>query len=251
MPVVEAFEARSLDKRYGAVHALRGLSMTAASGEILGVVGDNGAGKSTLVRILAGVEAPDSGELVLGGNIVEEFSPQAARDRGVGTVFQDLALCLSVSISDNLFMGSEMVRARRIGGLSLLNRKAMRAETRRVVSDLGVDIDPNVSAAALSGGQRQVIAVARMLLGDRKVALMDEPTAALSVRNRGLVDRTIRRLADSGVCVVVVGHNLPELMELVDRVVVLRLGEVVWTGSPSDVSPNDLLRYMTMGGLEE
>lgn len=240
-----AFSVENLQKRYGEIEALRGVTLNGYYGEVIGLVGDNGAGKSTFCKILSGAEPPSGGKVTIGGQAITSFNPRIASRAGVGTVYQNIPLALHVSIADNLFMGSEIVKRPRILGVHRMDRKTMEAKASDALEAVGVHVDPRRPARALSGGQRQAVAVARMILFERSVVFMDEPTAALSADNRARVDRAIRGLVDRGAAVLVVGHNLPEVLEVADRVVVFRLGRVVGDLTAANASVQQLLELMS------
>jgi simple sugar transport system ATP-binding protein len=221
-------EARDLVKRYGSVEALRGASFSAHAGEVVALIGDNGAGKSTLVKCLSGVERPDSGEILLDGKVVTLDSPTAARAHGIETVYQDLAVAPDLDPAANLFLGRELRRSGLLGRLGMLDKVAMRRRAVAEFARLGVQLQSvEVPIGALSGGQRQSVAVARSVVWASKVVFMDEPTAALGVVQRERVLDVIKRVRDTGVSVVLISHNMPEVLAVADRIEVLRLGRRV------------------------
>jgi len=221
-------EARDLVKRYGSVEALRGASFSAHAGEVVALIGDNGAGKSTLVKCLSGVERPDSGEILLDGKVVTLGSPTAARAHGIETVYQDLAVAPDLDPAANLFLGRELRRSGLLGRLGMLDKVAMRRRAVEEFARLGVQLQSvEVPIGALSGGQRQSVAVARSVVWASKVVFMDEPTAALGVVQRERVLDVIKRVRDTGVSVVLISHNMPEVLAVADRIEVLRLGRRV------------------------
>jgi simple sugar transport system ATP-binding protein len=236
-------EARGLVKRYGNVQALDGASFTAFPGEVVALIGDNGAGKSTLVKVLSGVIRPDGGEILVSGKPVHMSSPTDARKYGIETVYQDLALAPDLDAAANLHLGRELYL---IPALKVLNRKEMRRQAVTAFAALGIQL-PDVSApvGTLSGGQRQSIAVARAVAFASKVIFMDEPTAALGVVQRERVLDTIRRARDQGVSVVLISHNMPEVLAVADRVEVLRLGRRVARYRASETSIEELVGAMT------
>jgi simple sugar transport system ATP-binding protein len=221
--------ARGLTKSYGTIQALDGVDLEIRKGQILAIVGDNGAGKSTLVRILTGVTKPDSGSIMMRGRNVVFESPFDARQIGIEAVFQDLALCPNRDVVDNLFLGREVLKPGIRGRLGLLDRRKMTARTVEQLTNLEVRIPQitGVPMGRLSGGQRQSVAVARSAFWASSVLFMDEPTAALGVREARAVLGLARRVADDGVAVVLISHVLPHVTELADRVVVLRHGRKV------------------------
>jgi simple sugar transport system ATP-binding protein len=241
--------ANGLNKRYGYVHALRGADFSAGAGEVVALIGDNGAGKSTLVKVLSGAVRPDGGEILLAGRPVHFDSPLDAQRMGVETVYQDLALAPDLDAAANLHLGREVFHGGLLRPLKVLDRGAMRRFARAAFADLGVDLrDIAVPVAALSGGQRQSVAVARAVAYASKVIFMDEPTAALGVVQRGRVLDTIRRVRDRGVSVVLISHNMPEVLAVADRVEVLRLGRRVARLTAANTSVDELVSAMT-GGL--
>jgi simple sugar transport system ATP-binding protein len=219
----------NLGKSYGTITAVEGVDIDIRKGEILAIIGDNGAGKSTLVRILTGVTKPDSGSIEVSGRQVVFNGPQTARLMGIEAVFQDLALCPNRDVVDNLFLGREMLKPGIRGRFGVLDRRKMTARTVQQLKDLNVRIPhiTGVPMARLSGGQRQSVAVARSAFWASSVLFMDEPTAALGVKEAGAVLRLARRVAEEGVAVVLISHMLPHVTELADRVIVLRHGRKV------------------------
>jgi simple sugar transport system ATP-binding protein len=244
-------EARGIVKSFGRVRALRGADFTVNTGEVVALIGDNGAGKSTLIKTLSGVLEPDGGEIRFEGHTVAIPTPHAARALGIETVYQDLALAPDLESSGNLFLGREALRPGVLGKLGFLDKREMRRRTREAFKTLGVGVqDPTAAVATLSGGQRQGVAVARAVTWAGKVVIMDEPTAALGVvQTRNVLD-LIRRVRDTGLAVVLISHNMPEVMEVSDRVEVLRLGERVARFKTADVSMEDLVGAMT-GALKQ
>ncbi len=224
-----AMRGRGLGKTYGSITALSGVDIDIRAGEITAIVGDNGAGKSTLVKILTGVTRPDTGSLEVNGRAVHFDSPRAAREIGIEAVFQDLALCPNRDVVANLYLGREILKPGLGRLFGLLDRRQMTARTARQLKDLDVRIPAitGVPMGRMSGGQRQSVAVARSAFWASSVLFMDEPTAALGVREAGAVLRLARRVADSGVAVVLISHMMPHVVELADRVVVLRHGTKV------------------------
>jgi simple sugar transport system ATP-binding protein len=239
-------EARDIVKSFGRVQALRGASFTVYPQEVVALVGDNGAGKSTLVKTLVGVHPPDRGEIMFGGKPVEIQTPHDARDLGIETVFQDLALAAEIDPAANMFLGREVLRPGLLGRLGFLDNAAMRRRSEEAFRNLGVRIqDTSAPVANMSGGQRQGIAICRAVTWASKVVFMDEPTAALGVvQTRNVLDQ-IRRVRDHGLSVVLISHNMPEVFEVADRIEVLRLGKRVARMRPSEVSMEDIVAAMT------
>jgi simple sugar transport system ATP-binding protein len=239
-------EARGLVKSFGRVHALRGADFTVNRGEVVALIGDNGAGKSTLVKTLSGVHAPDAGEILFEGSPVSLPTPEAARALGIETVYQDLALAPDLESSANLFLGREVLRPGLLGKLGLLDNVAMRKQTESAFGDLGVGVqDVTAPVATFSGGQRQGVAVARAVTWASKVVFMDEPTAALGVVQTRRVLDLIMRVRERGLSVVLISHNMPEVMEVADRVEVLRLGQRVAAFKRGEATMEDLVGAMT------
>jgi simple sugar transport system ATP-binding protein len=236
-------EARGLVKHYGHVLALDSASFTAYPGEVVALIGDNGAGKSTLVKTLSGAIRPDSGEIRVEGKAVQLTSPLDARHYGIETVYQDLALAPDLDAAANLHLGRELYRFKPLG---VLNKTEMRRRAVAAFADLGVEL-PDVSApvVTLSGGQRQSVAVARAVAYASKIIFMDEPTAALGVVQRERVLDNIRRVRDRGISVVLISHNMPEVLAVSDRVEVLRMGHRVARFRTSDTTVEQLVGAMT------
>jgi simple sugar transport system ATP-binding protein len=239
-------EARDIVKSFGRVQALRGASFTVYPREVVALVGDNGAGKSTLVKTLVGVHSPDRGEIRFGGQPVDIHTPHDARDLGIETVFQDLALAAEIDPAANMFLGREVLRPGLLGKLGFLDKATMRRRSDEAFDNLGVRIqDTSAPVANMSGGQRQGIAICRAVTWASKVVFMDEPTAALGVvQTRNVLD-VIKRVRDHGLSVVLISHNLPEVFEVADRIEVLRLGRRVARMRPSEVSMEDIVAAMT------
>jgi simple sugar transport system ATP-binding protein len=239
-------EARDVVKRFGRVRALRGASFTVFPGEVVALIGDNGAGKSTLVKVLSGVLQPDAGEVRVDGQPVELASPVVARQHGIETVYQDLALAPDLEPAANLFLGREILRPGPLGWLGFLDKRAMRERTAEAFASLGVGLQStSAPVATLSGGQRQGVAVARAVTWASRVVFMDEPTAALGVRQTRRVLELIRRVRDRGLSVVLISHNMPEVLEVSDRIEVLRLGQRVARFRAAEASMEDLVAAMT------
>jgi simple sugar transport system ATP-binding protein len=236
-----------LAKHYGGVHALRGVSLQVAAGEVLGLVGDNGAGKSTLLKILAGAASPTGGQILVDGAPVRFASPAAAREAGISTVYQDLALADQRDVVANFFMGRELVAANWLGRrIGWLNTKAMTAHTASEMARLHTSIpDIHASARNLSGGQRQVLAIARAAAWTSKVMLLDEPTSALGVEQQQQVLQLIGRVRDDGIAVIFVSHQMPDVLAVCDRVAVLRLGELAATLGKGQLTSENLVGYIT------
>lgn len=240
-------EARGLVKHYGQVVALDGADFDLYPGEILAVIGDNGAGKSTLIKALSGALQPDSGEIWLNGEHIRFRSPSDARQHGIETVYQTLAVAPSMNIYENLFLGREIRRKGILGSVfRLLDKKRMLADATKYMSDLKFHIQSMTQpVSTLSGGQRQGVAVARSAAFAQNVAIMDEPTAALGVKESGMVLDLIRNVRNRGLPVILISHNMPHVWELADRIHIQRLGRRVAVIKPDDYSMADGVAIMT------
>lgn len=240
-------EVRNVRKRYGSVEALRGVDFDLYAGEIVGLVGDNGAGKSTLIRVISGAVAPDGGELRVDGKRLAFDHPAQARRTGIETMYQDLSLIPTLSIADNAYLGREEFAAPPIGRWARwMAKKRMRRNVEEGFSQLGLSLPPpNTKVTALSGGQRQQVAIARAVLWGSHIVLLDEPTAALGVRQTEIVLSFIEGLRREQVGVVFISHNVPQLLRVADRLVVMRLGAKVFDGPTAEVDETDLVAMMT------
>ena len=240
-------QARNLVKHYGHVIALDGVDFELRKGEILAVVGDNGAGKSSLIKALTGALRPDSGEILLDGAPVHFKGPLDARYRGIETVYQDLAVAPALDIASNLFLGRELRQPGVMGSVfRRLDKKRMRDEARKAMAELKFRLPSIYNAVeVLSGGQRQGVAVARAALFAKRLVIMDEPTAALGVRETGQVLELIRAIRDRGLPVVLISHNMPNVFELADRIHIMRLGRRAAVVSPKTHSMADVVAIMT------
>ena len=239
-------EARGIVKRYGHVTALDGADFTVFDGEVVALIGDNGAGKSSLVKCLSGALTPDEGEILIAGAEVQLSSPEYARTKGLETVYQDLALAPHLSPAANLYLGRELRRRGIMGRLGVLDEKEMRERASLALEDLGIRLrDSRVSIETLSGGQKQAVAIARAVMWASSVVFLDEPTAALGVAQRTRVLDVIRRVRDAGRAVVLISHNMPEVLSVADRIEVLRLGRRVARFRASDTSIEELVGAMT------
>ncbi|HEY8447367.1 MAG TPA: ATP-binding cassette domain-containing protein [Thermomicrobiales bacterium] len=239
-------EARDIEKWFGPVQALKRVNMSVYPAEIVALIGDNGAGKSTLINVLTGVLQPDGGQIFFQGQPVHFTTPHDARAIGIETVYQDLAIAPHLDAVANIYLGRELLRPGLLGKLGFLDRKRMKEETAQQLSRLRVRIpDPERRMSTLSGGQRQGVAVARAVMWASKVVIMDEPTAALGVAQAGMVLDLIRQVRAQGIPVVFISHNMPHVFEVADRIVVLRLGEVVAELDPQRDSIDDAVALMT------
>ncbi|WP_336205297.1 ATP-binding cassette domain-containing protein [Nonomuraea sp. LPB2021202275-12-8] len=244
-------QARGLVKRYGQVTALDGADFDLMPGEVLAVIGDNGAGKTSLIKVLTGAVQPDEGELLLDGRPVRFRDPLDARKHGIETVYQDLAVAASLDIATNMFLGRELRKPGPLGRIfRLLDKKRMREESAKHMADLKIGLRSLTQAVeTLSGGQRQGVAVARAVAWASHVVVMDEPTAALGVKESGQVLDMIRRVRDRGLPVVLISHNMPHVFEIADRIHVQRLGRRVAQLKPADYGMAEVVAIMT-GALQ-
>ncbi|MFO1210473.1 MAG: ATP-binding cassette domain-containing protein [Amaricoccus sp.] len=236
-------EVRNLSKRFGAIHALEDVDLALAPGEVVGLMGDNGAGKSTLLRLLAGNFQPTDGQIFLAGAEIRFADSTEARDRGIEVVYQDLALCDNLSAADNVFLGRELKR--RLGPFRLLDYPAMARRSAELFAELQSETRPRDLVRNMSGGQRQAVAIARTRLSDARIVLMDEPTAAISVRQVAQVLALIGRLKARGVTVVLISHRMPDVFEVADRLVVLRRGRKVADKPIAATSPEEATGLIT------
>ena len=241
-------QAKNLTKRYGRVVAIDGSDLELYPGEILAVIGDNGAGKSSLIKALSGALVPDNGEIYLDGQQVHFRNPMEARESGIETVYQTLAVSPGLDIADNLFLGREERRPGPLGSIfRMLDRKHMRDEARRHMSELGIGTLQNIGQAveSLSGGQRQAVAVARSAAFGSKVVILDEPTAALGVKEGNRVLQLIRDVRDRGLPVILISHNMPHVFEVADRIHIQRLGRRATVITPESHSMSEAVAIMT------
>jgi simple sugar transport system ATP-binding protein len=232
---------------FSAIHALDDIDLTLGRGEVIGLMGDNGAGKSTLVKIIAGNFQPSHGRIRLNGREIRFADSKDARDHGIEVVYQDLALCDNLTAADNVFLGREI--RRRIGPLRVLDYRAMSRRATELFAELQSETRPGDVVRMMSGGQRQAVAIARTRLAESEIVLMDEPTAAISVRQVAQVLDLIRRLRDSGVTVVLISHRMPDVFTVADRLVVLRRGRKVADKPIGDSSPEEATGLIT-GAIE-
>lgn len=245
--------AKRLVKTFGRVVGLDGVSFELYAGEVLAVIGDNGAGKSTLIKCVTGAEIPDEGEITLEGKPVHFKGPQDAREAGIETVYQTLAVSPALDVAKNLFLGRERRKAGPLGSIfRMVDRKGMRAQARAELNRLGISTlqDVTVPVENLSGGQRQAVAVARAAAFGSKVVVLDEPTAALGVRESNQVLELIKRLRDEGIPVILISHNMPHVFELADRIHIQRLGKKAATITPETHSMTDAVAIMTGAATE-
>jgi simple sugar transport system ATP-binding protein len=239
-------EVRELSKRFGGVHALEKVSLDLYPGEVLALAGDNGAGKSTLIKTISGVHKPDEGTISYDGRQVTFDNPQQARDHGIETIYQDLALADNLDAGANVFLGREVMK--RVLGLAVVDRKRMRKEAADTLKVLDIRIDRlDLPLRSMSGGQRQAVAIGRAIHWNAKVLIMDEPTAALGVPEQRKVKALTRSLKQSGVGVIFISHNLVDIFEVCDRIVVLRRGIVAGERLISNTNPDEIVRLMVGG----
>ncbi|MET0849998.1 MAG: ATP-binding cassette domain-containing protein [Candidatus Rokuibacteriota bacterium] len=240
-------ELSGISKHFGAIQALVDVSLSLRAGEVVGLMGDNGAGKSTLVKIVAGNYPPSAGTLAMLDRRVAFHKPADARAEGIEVVYQDLALCDNLTAAANVFLGRELLRG--FGPFRVLNYRAMYQRAAELFAELKSETRPRDLVRRMSGGQRQAVAIARTRLSEPKIVLMDEPTAAISVRQVAEVLSLIRRLRDHGIAVVLISHRMPDVFAVSDRIVVLRRGEKVADKAISASSPEEVTGLIT-GAIE-
>jgi simple sugar transport system ATP-binding protein len=236
-------ELSNVSKHFGAIHALANVSLTLRGGEVVGLMGDNGAGKSTLVKIIAGNFPPSAGTITMLGRPVQFTKPSQARGQGIEVVYQDLALCDNLSAAENVFLGRELMRG--FGPLRWIDYRAMFRRAGELFAELKSETRPQDLVRRMSGGQRQAVAIARTRLSDPKIVLMDEPTAAISVRQVAEVLDLIRRLRDQAIAVILISHRMPDVFAVCDRIAVLRRGRKVAEKAAADSSPEEVTGLIT------
>jgi simple sugar transport system ATP-binding protein len=241
------FELRGITKHFGAIHALNGVNLSIDAGEVLGLMGDNGAGKSTLIKILAGNFPPTDGDILLKGERVEFHNPVDARRKGVEVVYQDLALCDNLTAGENVFLGREARKS--FGPFSFIDYGEMFRVAAKHFAELKSETRPRDLVKQMSGGQRQAVAIARTRLSNPSIVLMDEPTAAISVRQVAEVLDLIRRLRDQGIAVILISHRMPDVFAVCDHISVMRRGKIVADKPISSSSPEEVTGLIT-GALE-
>ncbi|MCB1330916.1 MAG: sugar ABC transporter ATP-binding protein [Maritimibacter sp.] len=239
-------ETRGLTKHYGGVHALVDANFALRQGEHVAIVGDNGAGKSTFVRQITAVEQKTRGDIIFNGKPVHFSGPLEAREAGIETVFQDLALADDLDVPDNIFLGRERTRANWLGPFRILDYKAMRQATLEGLEKTAVKI-PNINNTIrnMSGGQRQCVAIARTASFQAKLTIMDEPTAALGVQETAMVENIIRTLKEAGQPLIIISHNMRQVFDLADRIVVFRRGRIAANLTKDQTDPQDIVQYIT------
>lgn len=236
-------EMKAISKSFGAVQALQGVDLELKHHEVLGLVGDNAAGKSTLMKILSGVHAPDEGEIFLEGKRVEFASPADSRRLGIEMIYQDLAIVPNLSIAGNIFLGREPVKS--FLGMKILDKRKMIDQSRVAVGRLDVDISSTrLTTGGLSGGQQQAVAVGRAIYFNPRVVVMDEPTAALSVKGIKKVLELVTELKERGIAIILISHQLPNIFAVTDRIVILRLGRRVGERLTKDTTPEEIIDLM-------
>ena len=244
MPILEL---ANISKHFGAIHALDDVSMTLEAGQVVGLMGDNGAGKSTLVKIIAGNYRPTSGSIRMNGKEIVLHKPIEARQHGIEIVHQDLALCDNLTAAANVFLGREILKP--VGPLRVIDYTAMYRRAGEIFKELKSETRPRDLVKQMSGGQRQAVAIARTRLSEPKIVLMDEPTAAISVRQVAEVLSLIRHLRDQGIAVTLISHRMPDVFAVSDRIVVLRRGQKVADKPIAESSPQEVTGLIT-GALE-
>jgi simple sugar transport system ATP-binding protein len=247
-PAPPAISVHGVTKRFGHVEALRGVDCTVGAGEVVALLGDNGAGKSTLLNIICGALAPDSGEVRVFGEALTPSSVQRGKQLGLEMAYQDLALAPDLSVLENVFLGNELLRQDWLGKFGWLDRKKMSVRADADIRGLGVSLSSmHMPVSELSGGQRQVVAIARSAMWAKRAILLDEPTAALGVKQAGLVGEVIRAAAGRGLGVVVVSHDVARMLALANRVLVLRQGRIALNSIASALSIEKIVQVMVGG----
>lgn len=241
-------ELENISKHFGAIQAVNDVSLSLEAGEVMGLMGDNGAGKSTLVKMIAGNFRPSHGTMRLDGNEIVLYRPVDARRNGIEIVHQDLALCDNLTAAANVFLGRELRRG--LGPFRVLDYSAMYRRAAKIFAELKSETRPRDLVRQMSGGQRQAVAIARTRLSEPKIVLMDEPTAAISVRQVAEVLNLIRLLRDQGIAIVLISHRMPDVFSVADRIVVLRRGRKVADRSIASTSPEEVTGLIT-GAIEQ
>jgi ABC-type sugar transport system ATPase subunit len=240
---VPLLRLQGISKSFGPVQALAGIDLDVPAGQVTALVGDNGAGKSVLIKCIAGIHAPDRGTILWEGRPVHLHSPKEAAALGIETVYQDLALCDNLDIVQNMYLGRESLRR------LVLDEESMETSAKQTLRSLAVTSVRSIRqpVASLSGGQRQSVAIARAVLWNSRLVIMDEPTAALGVAQTAMVLSLVRTLADRGLAVLLVSHNLNDVFKVADRIAILQLGRLVAVGPISEFDPQIVVDYMTLG----
>jgi fructose transport system ATP-binding protein len=243
---VPVLRATGVTKRFGHVEALRGASLEVRPGEVHALLGDNGAGKSTLVKMLSGVHSPDEGTIEIDGRAVRFGTPRDAQEAGVETVYQDLALASTLPPGDNVFLGRELLKPGLLGKLGFVDRPAMRRRAAEELATVGARVpSPIVPVSALSGGQKQAVAISRSLIWGRRLLIMDEPTAALGVKESRRVLELMLDVKRRGLPIVLISHNMPHVFEVADRIHIHRLGRRLAVIDPKQYTMSDAVAFMT------
>jgi simple sugar transport system ATP-binding protein len=245
---VAVLELTNISKHFGAIQAVNDVSLALEAGQVVGLMGDNGAGKSTLVKMIAGNFRPSHGTMKMDGGELILHRPVEARQHGIEIVHQDLALCNNLTAAANVFLGRELRRG--VGPLKVLDYKAMYRRAGEIFKELKSETRPRDLVKQMSGGQRQAVAIARTMLSEAKIVLMDEPTAAISVRQVAEVLNLIRHLRDRGIAVVLISHRMPDVFDVADRVIVMRRGRKVADKSIAASSPEEVTGLIT-GAIEQ
>ncbi len=239
-------ELRNISKSYGSVEALTDVSFKAYAGEVIGLVGDNGAGKSTLIKTISGVHPPDKGELIVDGVERRWKSPHDSMENGIETLYQDSGLAPDLTIGSNIFLGRELKRKGLVGKLGFLNQRSMEQRALEELEKVGITVPPSKrTVSQLSGGQRQAVAIGRAVMWAKHVIILDEPTNHLGARQSLEVLKVIKSARDAGLCVLFISHTLPHVLEVTDRIIVMRLGRVVKDAPTSTFTVESLLGTIT------
>jgi len=239
-------ELRNISKSYGSVNALTDVSFRAFAGEVIGLVGDNGAGKSSLIKTISGVHQPDAGEMIVDGVVRHWKSPHDAMEAGIETLYQDSGLAPDLTIGSNIFLGRELTRKGPLGKMGFLDQRTMERQALEELEKVGITVPLSKrTVSQLSGGQRQAVAIGRAAMWAKHVIILDEPTNHLGARQSLEVLKVIRAARDQGLCVLFISHTLPHVLEVTDRIIVLRLGRVVKDSPTSDYTVESLLGTIT------
>jgi simple sugar transport system ATP-binding protein len=239
-------ELKNITKSYGPIHSLRGVDLSLNAGEVLGLVGDNGAGKSTLMKVVSGAVVPDSGEYLLESTPMHFRSPQEARDKSIEMVYQDLSLCDTMDVAKNLFLGREPIR--NLAGLRFVDHHTLHSKAQKILDDLKITVpSTRVTVKNLSGGQRQAIAIGRAVSFQPKILILDEPTAALAVKEVNEVLELIGRLKAQGVGVILISHRLQDIMQVTDRIMVMYEGQNVADRRTKETTLEGIIRLIVRG----
>jgi simple sugar transport system ATP-binding protein len=239
-------ELKSITKSYGPIQSLRGVDLTLNAGEVLGLVGDNGAGKSTLMKVVSGAVVPDSGEYLLESTPMHFRTPQEVRDKNIEMVYQDLSLCDTMDVAKNLFLGREPIRT--IAGLRFVDHHTLHGRAQKILDDLKITVpSTRVTVKNLSGGQRQAIAIGRAVSFNPKILILDEPTAALAVKEVNEVLELIGRLKAQGVGVILISHRLQDIMQVTDRIMVMYEGQNVAERRTKETTLEEIIRLIVRG----